>query len=59
MKNNELKPTVQIIINAIDEQSDRIKEISLYIYNNPESANKEYLAAKMLTDELEKQWIYS
>lgn len=44
----------QKIINAIDKQSARIKEISLYIYNNPETANKEYLAAKILTEELEQ-----
>ncbi len=43
----------QRIIDAIEENSNRIKQLSLNIFNNPETANKEYLAADILTKELE------
>jgi amidohydrolase len=43
------------VIEAVEEQRDRLYEISAYIYENPELGSEEFKAAEFLTGELEKQ----
>lgn len=40
---------------AVDEQRERLREISRYLYENPELGSEEYKAVELLTNELEKQ----
>jgi amidohydrolase len=40
------------IINEIDQQADKLWEISTRLFNNPETAFKEYKACKLLTETL-------
>ena len=47
----ELKGKVQ---EEVDEQRGRLREISGYIYENPELGSEEFKAAELLTGELEK-----
>ena len=49
---DELKGKVQ---EAVDEQRGRLREISGFIYENPELGSEEFKAAELLTGELEKQ----
>ena len=49
---DELKEKVQ---EAVDEQRDRLWEISAFIYENPELGSEEFKAAELLTGELERQ----
>ncbi len=49
---DELKGKVQ---EAVDEQRDRLREISAFIYENPELGSEEFKAAELLTGELERQ----
>ena len=48
---DELKGKVQ---EAVDEQRGRLREISGYIYENPELGSEEFKATELLTGELEK-----
>ncbi len=48
---DELKGKVQ---EAVDEQRGRLREISGFIYENPELGSEEFKAAELLTGELEK-----
>ena len=48
---NELKGKVQ---EEVDEQRGRLREISGYIYENPELGSEEFKATELLTGELEK-----
>lgn len=50
----DLDTTAQKMIEQIDKNADRIKDLSLYIHSHPETASTEYKAAKILCDELEK-----
>jgi len=49
---DELKGKVR---EAVDEQRGRLREISGFIYENPELGSEEFKAAELLTGELEKQ----
>jgi amidohydrolase len=49
---DELKGKVQ---EAVDEQRGRLREISGFIYENPELGSEEFKATELLTGELEKQ----
>jgi len=49
---DELKEKVQ---EAVDEQRDRLREISAFIYENPELGSEEFKAAELLTGEFERQ----
>jgi amidohydrolase len=40
---------------SVDEQRSRLREISDFIYENPELGSEEFKAAELLTGELEKQ----
>ncbi|MGD2200609.1 MAG: M20 family metallopeptidase [Candidatus Bathyarchaeota archaeon] len=48
----ELKHKVKV---AVDEQRSRLREISGYLYENPELGSEEYKAAELLTHELDGQ----
>ncbi|MDD4569069.1 MAG: M20 family metallopeptidase [Tepidanaerobacteraceae bacterium] len=50
----DLDTTAQKIMEQIDKNADKIKDLSLYIHSHPETASTEYKAAKLLCDELEK-----
>jgi amidohydrolase len=43
------------VIEAVEEQRDRLRDISAFIYENPELGSEEFKAAEFLTGELEKQ----
>ena len=49
---DELKGKVR---EAVDEQRGRLREISGFIYENPELGSEEFKATELLTGELEKQ----
>ena len=49
---DELKGKVK---EAVDDQRGRLREISGFIYENPELGSEEFKAAELLTGELEKQ----
>ena len=49
---DDLKGKVQ---EAVDEQRGRLREISGFIYENPELGSEEFKAAELLTGELERQ----
>ena len=49
---DDLKGKVQ---EAVDEQRSRLREISGFIYENPELGSEEFKAAELLTGELERQ----
>ena len=49
---DDLKGKVQ---EAVDEQRTRLREISGFIYENPELGSEEFKAAELLTGELERQ----
>jgi amidohydrolase len=48
---DELKSRVR---EAVDGQTERLHEISLWLYENPELGSEEFKAAELLTNELEK-----
>ena len=48
---DELKSKVR---EAVDGQRERLHEISLWLYENPELGSEEFKAAELLTNELEK-----
>jgi amidohydrolase len=49
----KLDAVSQNIIDAIDAHADRLKEISLSVYENPELGNREFKAAGIAAEELE------